>query len=702
MGRIPSHWYALLMLLLVPRASSAIQLEWSSGSTALNFTSASRCTLVVQADAAEGRLPSEWRLLWATDSCDIRPLALPAPASCQQETAEVSGVEDPSTGADSLAHMPTVHFCSAGGALATIARYVFDLPAGARGRFKVVALDPEDPGGNRVLQSNEVSFNGGVSTPYPPTILRTAAVHLSTEYHLEAVGAGMATMNALSLVASDDSWRQPLDIASRDDERITATASLAANVPECIVELESQAGGVAIASLPAEPEPQLQSPESGCMQNFFERVFDDPYEIQPKDFAFVLGGWTPAGEWTFHLFYIRQNQFTLRDTTIIGRADSTAWNIGHAVSNNLEDWPARDLQGTLVIDTAAIKTRPGRFDSRHVWAPSIVKHGLTYYMFYTGVDDAGKQRLGLATSTDLATWVQGDSVYDATRAGSWVDQSTNDFRDPFVMEDPDNPGAWLLYFGAGSAERPGRMAIGVAQSAGGLTQWQTSRPIRATYQPYARVESPNVFWRQGKWWLFYTPSDTVYAVGNLDPNTNASSPSDTITANWSTPARLQSLVVDQPGIYYNWHATEYLEVSDANDIRYLAAYNDYPVSISITQMHPASPPYLFKDGCPTAAGVGEPQLGISECRLTLMGASPARSVARFRVEAPAPMRIRLTVFDVLGRKVKTLVDGQISAGERSFVWDGTAEDGSRIGSGVYFVRLAADPYGRTIRLPLIR
>ncbi len=205
-----------------------------------------------------------------------------------------------------------------------------------------------------------------------------------------------------------------------------------------------------------------------------------------------------------------------------------------------------------------------------------------------------------------------------------------------------------------------------------------------------------MFNRQDKWWLFYTSSDTVYAVSNLG------SPSDTTTTNWSPPARLQSLVVDQPGIYFNWHATEYLEVSAANDIRYLAAYNDYPVSISITQMRPASLPYLFKDGCPEATSVDEAAPTALEPRLLLLGARPANSHATFRVELPARMSVRLAVYDVLGRRVKSLVVGELAAGATDLEWDGTNESGSRTGSGVYFIHLASDSFRRTVRLPLVR
>lgn len=57
-----------VVLLLLPAPSSAIELHWSSGADTLSFTSATRCTLIVQADSTEATLPNQWRLLWLADS----------------------------------------------------------------------------------------------------------------------------------------------------------------------------------------------------------------------------------------------------------------------------------------------------------------------------------------------------------------------------------------------------------------------------------------------------------------------------------------------------------------------------------------------------------------------------------------------------------------------------------------------------------
>lgn len=176
------HWYHFVsMLLLVPRLSSAIQLTWSGGGSDLTFLSATRCTLVVQAGSAEVRLPGEWRLMWIADSSGVNLVAADSLAACQTDTAQASTIDPPSTVADSAAHQFTAHFCSGGSAQASVAYFILDQPGGSHGRLKVVALDPADPDSDRVIESNEVTYNGGVEGDYAPVILHASGVHQSLQ-----------------------------------------------------------------------------------------------------------------------------------------------------------------------------------------------------------------------------------------------------------------------------------------------------------------------------------------------------------------------------------------------------------------------------------------------------------------------------------------------------------------------------------------
>jgi len=62
---------------------------------------------------------------------------------------------------------------------------------------------------------------------------------------------------------------------------------------------------------------------------------------------------------------------------------------------------------------------------------------------------------------------------------------------------------------------------------------------------------------------------------------------------------------------------------------------------------------------------------------------------------PKAERVRLSIFDVLGQKIVTLVDEQKLAGFHSVEWDGFTGDRLRVSSGVYFYKLEV---GRVVKV----
>jgi hypothetical protein len=64
--------------------------------------------------------------------------------------------------------------------------------------------------------------------------------------------------------------------------------------------------------------------------------------------------------------------------------------------------------------------------------------------------------------------------------------------------------------------------------------------------------------------------------------------------------------------------------------------------------------------------------------------------------------VRLVIHDVLGRTVRTLVDGPRSAGKLTVVWDGRDDSGSPVSSGVYLYRLTSGGVAETRRMTLVR
>jgi flagellar hook assembly protein FlgD len=59
----------------------------------------------------------------------------------------------------------------------------------------------------------------------------------------------------------------------------------------------------------------------------------------------------------------------------------------------------------------------------------------------------------------------------------------------------------------------------------------------------------------------------------------------------------------------------------------------------------------------------------------------------FTMATDRPALIR--VYDVAGRLVRTLINGNAAAGPHELTWDASDDRGRRVGAGVYFYRMDA-------------
>ncbi|MBD3257750.1 T9SS type A sorting domain-containing protein [candidate division GN15 bacterium] len=65
-------------------------------------------------------------------------------------------------------------------------------------------------------------------------------------------------------------------------------------------------------------------------------------------------------------------------------------------------------------------------------------------------------------------------------------------------------------------------------------------------------------------------------------------------------------------------------------------------------------------------------------------------------------RTTLSVFNVLGRKVATLVDEVQGPGQYEVTWDGSTDGGERVASGIYFYRLTRGEAAETKKMMLVK
>lgn len=77
--------------------------------------------------------------------------------------------------------------------------------------------------------------------------------------------------------------------------------------------------------------------------------------------------------------------------------------------------------------------------------------------------------------------------------------------------------------------------------------------------------------------------------------------------------------------------------------------------------------------------------------------NPYRASTRIAFDLPRAGIVRLQVFDVTGRRVRTLIDAPMDGGTYTVPWLGRDDAGRRVPPGIYFYRLESGPFRRTLK-----
>lgn len=77
-------------------------------------------------------------------------------------------------------------------------------------------------------------------------------------------------------------------------------------------------------------------------------------------------------------------------------------------------------------------------------------------------------------------------------------------------------------------------------------------------------------------------------------------------------------------------------------------------------------------------------------RFTLLGnyPNPFNPATEIIFAAPRSGHVRLEIYNIIGQKVKTLVDESVTAGLKAVTWDGKSDSGYPVASGIYYYRLS--------------
>jgi flagellar hook assembly protein FlgD len=82
--------------------------------------------------------------------------------------------------------------------------------------------------------------------------------------------------------------------------------------------------------------------------------------------------------------------------------------------------------------------------------------------------------------------------------------------------------------------------------------------------------------------------------------------------------------------------------------------------------------------------------------------NPFNPVTTLRYELPEQTHVNITIYDMLGRKVKTLINQTQDAGYRSVIWEATNDYGKPVSAGIYLYQIQAGEYNSTQKMVLLK
>ncbi|MDP6613389.1 MAG: FlgD immunoglobulin-like domain containing protein, partial [Candidatus Marinimicrobia bacterium] len=71
-------------------------------------------------------------------------------------------------------------------------------------------------------------------------------------------------------------------------------------------------------------------------------------------------------------------------------------------------------------------------------------------------------------------------------------------------------------------------------------------------------------------------------------------------------------------------------------------------------------------------------------------------------DLPEDALVNITIYDMMGRQVKTLINSEQTAGYRTIRWNGTNYLGQTVSAGLYMYVIQAGAYRKTRKMVLLK
>jgi len=82
--------------------------------------------------------------------------------------------------------------------------------------------------------------------------------------------------------------------------------------------------------------------------------------------------------------------------------------------------------------------------------------------------------------------------------------------------------------------------------------------------------------------------------------------------------------------------------------------------------------------------------------------NPFNPSTTFKFALPQGTEVKLEIYNILGRRVRTVADGYYETGTHRVVWDGKNESGREVASGIYFARFKTADFETSKKMVVVK
>ncbi|MDP8238689.1 MAG: T9SS type A sorting domain-containing protein [Candidatus Hatepunaea meridiana] len=82
--------------------------------------------------------------------------------------------------------------------------------------------------------------------------------------------------------------------------------------------------------------------------------------------------------------------------------------------------------------------------------------------------------------------------------------------------------------------------------------------------------------------------------------------------------------------------------------------------------------------------------------------NPFNATTKIRYGLPEDGLVRIAIYDLMGRRVRTLLNESMRAGYHTMIWDGKTSTGTQVSSGLYFYRIQAGRFTKVKKMTMMK